>query len=304
MNKKDGIKVYAEMTLGAIIEAFAIHFFKIPNNFSAGGVSGLGILIGKLFQGTSLEVIDTSTVIFILNILFLVLGWIFLGKRMGVKTIYCTLVYTLVLELLGKVWKMDAPFTNDTFLELILSFVIESIGIALFVRNGGSTGGTSIIALIINKYAKVGFGTSTLVTDILIVGATFFIFDIRTGLYALVGLVLKSFCSQLVIDALNRRKNVMIVTTHPDEIAHYIYENVHRGATEWQGKGAFTDDGRTIIISVMTNMQAAKVSAYSKKVDPHAFIIINNTHEIYGKGFMSLDDDVPKNKNKSNETNG
>ena len=297
MNKKAGVKTYAIMTLGAIIEAFAVHFFKIPNNFSAGGVSGLGILIGKLFQGTSLEVIDTSTVIWILNILFLVVGWIFLGKKLGVKTIYCTLVYAFVLELLGLVWKMDAPFTNDTFLELILSFVIESIGIAFVVRNGGSTGGTSIIALILHKYSKINFGISTMMTDFIIVGATFFIFDVRTGLYALVGLALKSFCSQLVMDALNRRKNLMIVTTHPEEISHFINENVHRGATKWQGRGTFTDDDRTVIISVMTNYQAAKVSAYSKKVDPHAFIIINNTHEIYGKGFMTLDDDTPK-KNK------
>lgn len=283
MNKKKVTLDYVILALGSILTALGVHFFKIPNNFSTGGFSGLGMLLGKLIQG-----IDTSTVISLLNIGSLIFGFLFLGKSLGIKTIYCTLIYAGVVQLLGIIAPMNTPFTDDRMLELFFSFFLGSAGAAIVFKKGGSTGGTDIVALIIRKYFKSDISAALLGADLLIVLASFAVFDIKTGFYSLLGLLLKSFGVQTVIDAMNKKKSLMIVTTHADEISKFITDNVHRGATEWRGNGVFTDDSRSVILTALSPYQAAKVSAYAKKVDPNAFIIVNNTHEIYGKGFMNM----------------
>lgn len=283
MNKKKVIFDYVILALGSIITALGVHFFKIPNNFSTGGFSGLGMLLGELIQG-----LNTSTVISLLNIGSLAFGFIFLGKMLGLKTIYCTLIYAGVIQLLGAVAPMDIPFTDDRMLELLFSFFLGSAGSAIVFKKGGSTGGTDIIALIIRKYFKSDISAALLCADMLIVLASFAVFDIKTGFYSLLGLLLKSFGVQIVIDAMNKKKSLIIVTTNADEIAKFITEVVHRGATEWKGHGVFTEDSRSVILTALSPYQAAKVSNYAKKVDPNAFIIVNNTHEIYGKGFMNM----------------
>ncbi len=283
MNKRKAALDYIILAAGSVLVALGVHFFKIPNNFSTGGFSGLGMLLGKLIKG-----LDTSTVISLLNVASLIVGFVFLGRSLGIKTVYCTLIYAGTVQLLGMVLPMNAPFTDDKMLELFFSFFLGSAGAAIVFKKGGSTGGTDIVALIIRKYFKSDISAALLCADLLIVVASFAVFDVKTGLYSLLGLIMKSFGVQMVIDAINKKKSLMIVTTHADEISKFITENIHRGATEWSGSGVFTDDKRTVVLTALSPYQAAKVSAFAKKTDPNAFIIVNNTHEIYGKGFMNM----------------
>ena len=285
---RDTVWNFVILAIGSIIVACAIYFFKLPNNFLTGGFSGLGMILGVYIKG-----ISTTTIIWIINIVFLVIGWIVLGKSIGIRTIYCTLVYSCFLELLGLLKideKITLPFTNDIILELLFACLIEAIGLAIVIKNGGSTGGTVIIALIVKKFGKVDIGSAMVYADVAIVGATFFIFDVKTGMYSLVGLGIKSIGVKLFTSAMNNRKSMTIVTTHPDEITTFITENIHRTATRWAGSGAYTNDGRTVILAVMSTSQAAKVSAYARKIDPDSFVVMNSTHEIYGNGFMKISD--------------
>lgn len=284
-NKKtlDTVLNFVVLALGSMIVSCAVYFFKIPNNFTTGGFSGLGIILGVYIKG-----ISTSAIIWIINVIFLVIGWAILGKSIGIRTIYCTLIYSCFLELLDLL-KLDEvfalPFTSDVFFELVFGCLLEAIGLAIVVKNGGSTGGTVIIALIVKKLAKVDIGAAMIYADIVIIAATFFVFDVKTGLYALVGLGVKSIGVKLFVDAMNNRKSLTIVTTHPDEITSFITENIHRTATRWTGNGAYTNDGRTVILAVMTSSQAAKVSVFVRKIDPESFVVVNSTHEIYGNSF-------------------
>lgn len=285
---RDTVWNFVILALGSMIVSCAIYFFKLPNNFLTGGFSGLGMILGVYIKG-----ISTSTIIWIINIVFLVIGWIVLGKSIGIRTIYCTLVYSCFLELLDLLKieeKVTLPFTNDIILELLFACLIEAIGLAIVIKNGGSTGGTVIIALIVKKFAKVDIGSAMVYADIAIVGAAFFIFDIKTGMYSLVGLGIKSIGVKLFVDAMNNRKSMTIVTTHPDEITTFITENIHSTATRWTGSGASSNAGKTVVLAVMTRLQAAKVSAYARKVDPDSFVVMNSTHEIYGNGFMKISD--------------
>lgn len=285
---RDTVKNFAILTVGSIIVACAIYFFKLPNNFLTGGFSGLGMILGVYIKN-----ISTSLIIWIINVAFLVIGWIILGKSIGIRTIYCTLVYSCFLELLDLLKieeKITLPFTSDILLELVFACLIEAIGLAIVIKNGGSTGGTVIVALIVKKLAKLDIGSAMIYADIVIVGATFFIFDAKTGMYSLVGLGIKSIGVKMFTNAMNNRKSMTIVTTRPDEITTFITENVHRTATRWTGTGAYTNDGRTVILAVVSSKQAVKVSAYARKIDPDSFVVVNTTHEIYGNSFMQISD--------------
>lgn len=269
------------LTAGAILTAAGVYFFKIPNGFSTGGFSGLSILLGKIFP-----VVNTSVFVTVLNLLSLIIGFAFLGFGMGWRTIYCTLLYTGFVNLFEWIYPMSAPLTDEIVLELVFASLLGAIGAALTFKCGGSTGGTDIIALVFRKYTSADISSSIMIADGLIVAASFFVFDIRTGLCSVIGMLIKSSLVQMVVDSLNRRKSLMLITSAPKEIISYITDTLHRSATVWEAHGAFTDETRSVIFTAMTTYQASKLRAYARTVDEHAFVTINKTSEIYGKGFL------------------
>lgn len=279
LNKKS-LFTFLMLTLGSLITAAGVYFFKVPNHFSMGGFSGLSILLGKLLP------VNTSTLISVLNWVSLVLGFAFLGKGVGGKTVYCTLLYTGFINLFEFIIPMEKPFTDEIVLELIMASMLGAIGAGILFKYGGSSGGTDIIALIFRKYTSADISISLMIADGIIVAASFFVFDIKTGLCSVIGMLMKTSLVQFVVDALNRRKSLIIITSKPDEITKYITETLHRSATIWNAHGAFIDADKFTIYTAMTPYQAAKLKDFAKSVDEHAFVTINKTSEIYGKGFL------------------
>ncbi len=274
------ISEFLMLTAGSIITALGVYFFKMPNHFSMGGFSGLSILLGELLS------MDTSMLVTILNLLSLVVGFLFLGWGVGGKTVYCTLLYTAMINVFEWLYPMKMPFTDERVLELIAASLLGAIGAGLLFKCGGSTGGTDIIALVFRKYTSADISISMMIADGVIVAASFFVFDIPTGLCSVIGMLIKTSLVQTVVDSLNRRKSLIIITTAPHEITAYITETLHRSATIWDAQGAFTDTNKSVIFTAMTPYQAAKLKDFAKTVDEHAFVTINKTSEIYGKGFL------------------
>ena len=271
------------LSAGAIITAMSVYFFKMPNGFSTGGFSGLSLLLGEIFPN-----INTSTFVTVTNLLSLILGFIFLGFGMGWKTIYCTLLYTGMVNVFEWLHPFESGenLTGEIVLELFIASLLGAIGAALNFKSGGSTGGTDIIALIMRKYTSADISACMMVADGLIVAASFLVFDAKTGLCSAVGMLIKSYLVQTVADSLNRKKSLMIITSAPKAIIQYITETLNRSATLWDAHGAFTDADKTVIFTAMTPYQAAKLKDFAKTVDEHAFVTINQTSEIYGKGFL------------------
>lgn len=271
------------LSAGAIVTAMSVYFFKMPNGFSTGGFSGLSILLGEIFPN-----INTSTFVTVTNLLSLILGFIFLGFGMGWKTIYCTLLYTGMVNVFEWIHPFESGenLTGEIVLELFIASLLGAIGAALNFKSGGSTGGTDIIALIMRKYTSADISACMMVADGLIVAASFLVFDAKTGLCSAVGMLIKSYLVQTVADSLNRKKSLMIITSAPKAIIQYITETLNRSATLWDAHGAFTDADKTVIFTAMTPYQAAKLKDFAKTVDEHAFVTINQTSEIYGKGFL------------------
>lgn len=278
---KTALKEFPLLTLGTVLVALGVYFFKFPNNFSTGGVTGIAILLSAVFPAVS-----SSTFASILNILFLILGFLVLNKGFGVRTIYCSLLFSALLSGLEWLCPMSAPFTDQPLLELLFAVILPALGSGILFNMQGSTGGTDILAMILKKFTNIDIGRALLYVDVIVAGSTLFLINIQTGLFSLLGLLLKSVLVDTVIESINRKKSVILVTSKPDEVSTFITNNLHRSATIWEAKGAYSHETKWVVMSALSRSQAVILRRWLKELDPHAFIMITNSSEIFGKGFL------------------
>ena len=286
MEKKGGaaatVKDYLIMICGTVLMSVGVYFFKIPNGFSTGGVSGISTLLGTLTS------ISAATWISIINVALLIVGFIFLGKSTGIRTVVCSLLFSGLTTLFEFLFPMKAPLTDEPFLELVYAMLLTAIGSAMIFFRRGSSGGTDIVALIIKKYLHINVGKALLCSDALIAVGSFFVFGVRTGLFSLLGLFFKAFLVDGIIESLDSCKCFMIVTSKPDEIIDFIIEGLHHSATLVEAEGAYSHNNKYIVYTVCRRIEAIRLQREIKQVDPGAFITITTSSQIIGRGFRGV----------------
>lgn len=260
--------------------AVGVYFFKIPNGFSTGGVSGLATVLGKL-QGR----FTPGQLIPIFNVFLLVIGFFVLGGETGVKTVYCSLLYSFLTWMLEVVCPLTQPLTDQPFLELVYGTFTVAVGSALMFNCHASSGGTDITALILKKYTNIDSGKALLYVDAVIAVSSFFVFDIRTGLYSCLGLYAKSFLVDSVIENINESKCFMIISDHHEEIIDYLINVLNRSATSYDAVGEYSKEPKKVVIALCDRIQAMRLKRKLKEIDPKAFIVVTSTSDIIGKGF-------------------
>ena len=269
------------INIGTLLLAAGVYMFKGPNNFATGGVSGIAILISKFTSSVSW--MGQTNIMTFLNVLLLVIGFIFLGRGCTFKTAYVTLVYTGEMQLM-KFIPLTLPMTDEVFLEFVYAMVLTSAGSAIVFNCGASSGGTDIIALIVKKYTNVkDVGKALLLTDFIIAASTFFIFGIQTGLYSILGLFMKAFLVDGVIESIGKNKYVQIITSKPEVITPFILEEIHRGYTSYKARGGYTGEEKTVIITVCKHSEALKLKLKIKAAEPSSFVILTDAKEIIGR---------------------
>ncbi len=276
---KDVVKDYWRLTVGTLIVAFGIYFFKFPNNFSTGGVAGLAIVIPHLMN------ISKGNVTIILNMLFLVLGFLFFGRSFGFRTTYSSIVMSLSIFLFERFIPMTHPLTDQPVLELSFAVLLPAIGSAILFNNRASTGGTDILAMIVKKFTNQDIGNALFMSDILITISIFFVIDVKAGLFSVLGLLSKAMLVNNIIESFNMVKYFTIITDREEEIDDFITKKLGRGLTRFKGRGGFTGNEKTVILTVVKRPQAVLLRDFTRKTDPKAFIMITNTSQIVGKGF-------------------
>lgn len=282
MPVKNSTNQFLIMTLGTVLLTVGVYFFKIPNGFSTGGVSGIGTILGKV------TAISPAKWISIINIALLIFGFIFLGRETGAKTIYCSVLFSALTWLLEIVKPMYSPLTDETFLELIYAMLLTSIGAAMIFNSGASSGGTDIVALLLKKYARIDVGKVLLAVDFLIAGSSFFVFGMKIGLFSMLGLFIKAFLVDSVIESLNSCKYFIVITDRSDEISKYIISKIHHGVTVTDAVGGYTNEKKQMVHTVCKRMEAIKLRSRVYEIDPHAFTIITTSSDIIGRGFRSV----------------
>ena len=281
--QKQIVKEWLLITLGIVFLTVGVYFFKFPNNFSTGGVSGLSVILAHYIPSMT-----PGTFVTVINVLLLLLGFAVFGRSFGMRTTYASLLFSGLTWLLERVLPMQAPMTSQPLLELIFAVSLPAVGSAILFNLDASSGGTDIVAMVLKKFTNLNIGRALMCSDCIITVMACVAFGMETGLFSILGLLMKSLLVDMVLENINTHKCFHIITAHPETIQDFIVKNLHRGATALQGEGVFTHEGRTVLLTVVNRHEAILLRKYIKAVDPTCFLLISYTGEIIGKGFRGV----------------
>ncbi|HJA19711.1 MAG TPA: YitT family protein [Candidatus Mediterraneibacter ornithocaccae] len=279
---KDKIKYFLMLTFSTLLIASGTYFFKFTNNFTFGGITGLAVLVAKT------GLISASDFNLVMSMVLLLVGLVILGKKFAAKTAYCSILLSFALSAMERIFPMDGALTEQPMLELCFAIALPALGSAILFNIGASSGGTDIIAMILKKYSSFDIGRALMISDAVITAAGFFIFDIETGLYSVLGLAIRSFMIDNFIESFNLSKYFNVVCDDPEPICDFIVHTLSRSASVCHAKGAYSGKDKYIIFTALNRVQAVRLRNYIRQNDPEAFILISNTSEIIGKGFHSV----------------
>lgn len=278
------VRSYLMITLGTILMAVGVYFFEFANNFSTGGTAGLAQMISEMTG-----FLTPAQLASIFNVILLIIGMIVLGKDFTAKTIYCSLLLTLLLNVFEQFVPFSVPFTGQKVVELFIDMILVSVGAALVFNEDGSSGGTDVVAMILKKYTKINVGKALLLVDSIVILLAFSAFGTETGILSLFAIVIRAFVVDGAIENFNSSKFLMIITDKEEQILHYIMHDLERGASVVNNcVGAYTNNEKKMIISVMDKREAVKVKKEIKQIDPVAFVIVGTTNDIQGDGFKPI----------------
>ena len=281
MNKKTFIE-YFFTAFGTLVAAIGIFYFLVPQNLAIGGVTGFSIVM------TSYMKLPISIVTFITNVILLLLGFIFIGREFGGKTIFSVIVLSVSMYVMENFFPISHPITNEILLNLIVGILLFAIGLAIVFNQNASTGGTDILAKIFNKYFNLNFGTGLLVADAIVVCLAIITFGLEHGILGALGWFLKGIAVNYFIDGFNIKKETVIVSQKPIEIKEFIFSKIHRGVTIYKAQGGYTNENKDIIVTVLTKNEYFALKKRLKEIDPQIFVLVRNVQDVFGRGFQEF----------------
>ncbi|MBO4565815.1 MAG: YitT family protein [Bacteroidales bacterium] len=304
MNKKSVfvfLKEYSIITLGLLMYVMAWVLFLIPNNLVGGGVSGVASIVQYATKG----VVKIGTVYFGVNAILLIIGMLTLGKGFGGKTIYAVIVASIGLNVLQGV--VPAEITqilaveNGKLMSTIMGAILAGVGIGMTMSQGGSTGGTDIVALVVNKYRNVSPGRMILWMDVVIILSSLLVPSytadggvlpwpekITTVVYGFILVVINSTVLDLYLSGSRQSVQLFILSSKYDQIADLITSELHRGVTVLDGKGWFTKQNTEVLMVITRRTDVSLLLRMIKSVDPNAFLSVTSVTGVYGKGFDQI----------------
>lgn len=274
------------MSFASILMACGTHFFKYPNSFVIGGVEGMSIISSMFLPFTRPQL----TLFY--NVTLLIIAFFTIGKKFTLRTGYVAILNSLTALLLARIIPITSPLTDNKMLELIFTLLMSSVGSAILFNLAASSGGTDIIAMIIKKFSSLEVGKALLVVDSIFTISAIKIFGVETGLFSILGLMMKGIFVDLIIGSMNTAKLFIIITSKTEEVGRFIREDLNRSATIVNAKGLYKKSDLSVFFCVTSNFEAAKFRHFIKAIDPFSFITILNTSSIIGKGWYSSDDQL------------
>ena len=262
------------ITAGSLLCAGAINGILIPNQFLAGGISGLSLLIHYLFP-----VVPVGAANFLLNIPLFVVGWLFVGRRFFWYSLAGMTIFSAALLL-----PFPVPPIHDPLLNALTAGILSGIGSGVILKSLGSGGGLDILSVILLKRFSIRIGTTVMAFNALLLLACLFRFSLEIVLYTLIYFFVTTQLVNMVVTGLNQRKAVMVVSPQWQEIAREIMETMQRGVTIVNGEGGYTGQPLRIIYSVVTFQELSRFKEMVQSHDPHAFLVVTETLEVMGKG--------------------
>ncbi len=276
----ESIKKFLIINVGLVILASGLYYFLIPSNLAVGGATGLALVISTLIPS-----INYSFILVIINLILFITAFLVLGKEFGGYTLYSSFVLSGIFALFEMITPMNKPFTDDLFINLIFGILIAGVGIGIIFNQNASTGGTDIVAKIINKFFHIDMGKSLLIPDFLITLFAGFVFGPRLGMYSLLGVIINSIVIDKMIAGFNVKVNMIIISKEFEGINDYINKDIDRGTTIYHATGGYSKKEKKIINTVVDRSEYIKIREFIRAIDKEAFVTISHITEVEGEGF-------------------
>jgi uncharacterized membrane-anchored protein YitT (DUF2179 family) len=276
-------KEYILITIGFILVSLSLELFLVPNKIAAGGVSGIAIIINSLFP-----VLDVGALMLIMNVILFIVAFIVIGNKFGGKSIYASLGLSGVIWVMDKFHLYNYVLTKDLMLASIFGTLLNGIGMAIVFNQNASTGGTDILAKILNRFFHMDIGKSLLAVDFIVTLFAAVAFGADVAMYSLLCVIMNGFVIDNVIGGINTAKEVMVISSKVSDISKYIIEELDRGCTIFHGTGGYSSKQTNILYTVLHRRQFIKLKKFIKEVDSRAFITVSESHEVLGEGFKDI----------------
>ena len=274
---RDKIIQYFFVSLGCIISSCSINLFLVPNHFLSGGVSGLAIIFFYLFK------LPIGLQIFFMNVPLLVAAYRVLGKEYTIIAVYGTVIFSAAVDATRLL--ADFNILDDEMLAAIAGWIMSGIGGGLIFRVNGSTGGLDIVAAIVKKKYSMNDGEVGFAINCIIMLAAAVLFGLKLAILTLISMFVSANLTDKVVEGINRKKSIYIVSYKSEQIIAAILQEIGRGATILSGQGAFTRQEKPVIFVVVSLTQIAKIKSLVHEADPYAFMIMHDAAEVMGRGF-------------------
>lgn len=276
-------KSWAPIALGTAVYAFGLHYFVIPNELMEGGVTGISLLLNYALG------LPVSLTTLVLNVPLFVIGWKKIGKAVMINTIFGTLSLSLFLRLMevaiGRHWIVPFRSETDFFLSTLYAGVAIGIGLGIVFRFGGTTGGTDIIARLLARTNGWSIGQVILAIDVLVIGTSLLYIPKEKVMYTLVAVFIAARAIDFITEGAYSAKAFTIVSDQGELLARSITREMDRGVTLFAAKGAYSNVDKLVVYSVVARQETRKLKAIVRQIDPDAFIIISDVHDVLGEGF-------------------
>lgn len=282
------VKEYFLMAFGMMLYSFGWIGCILPVRGTGGGAAGLSLVVCNALEQIGIS-IQIGTMVFVLNAILLLIAGFIVGWNFGVKTIFCVFVISVGMNFWQDVLPVGDFLHLERILAVILGGILAGVGISMCFAQGGSTGGTDIVAMIINKYHTVSYGKILIYSDFVIIGSTLLVgFHIDTVIYGYVMTAVVGYTVDMIMAGNQQSSQVFIVTRDYEKMADAIAQNVHRGVTLIDSQGWYSKEHSKIVMVVCRKRESAVILKFVKTIDPDAFITVGSVMGVYGKGFEAL----------------
>lgn len=281
--KKKNIKEFALITIGILLVAISVVYFFEPNNIAAGGITGLAIVINHY-----IPFISIGPLVLMMDAVLFVIALIVLGAKFGAKTIYSSVLLSVSMWLMQTFIPIN--ITNDLMLATIFGTLISAGGMAIVFNANASTGGTDIIAKILNKFFHIEIGKSLLMVDFLVTLLGAITFGINMGLYGLLSVIINGVVIDNIIAGFKTKSEITIISDKNKDISKFILNDLERGCTFIKGVGGFTGKDTALLYTVLDRSEFIKLKNKIREIDKNAFITVGEVHEVMGEGFIGIDE--------------
>lgn len=279
LNKKEIFVEYMLVVMGNLVLAAGVGLFVLPNHILSGGVAGIAVALEPVIH------VDPNTMINILTICLFGVGTMILGKKFAIKTAMSSILYPVFLTVISQ-FADTVYITNNVLLASLYGGIMIGLGVGLVFRTGASTGGMDIPPLIINKYTGIPLPSLVLVIDSLTVILGALVYGIEAALIGIISVWVSSYMiNKAITFGGHDAKNVMIISEKYQEIMDQICQSMNRGATILEAVGGYTGEKRPVLMIVIVKKQFAELNRIVSHIDPSAFVIVTEAHEVQGEGF-------------------